>query len=61
MKDFPEKALMTPGEFAEWAGINVQTVYRMKTKGQIPIFQFSLRLYFINVKKFIEQGGPITE
>lgn len=30
MKDLPCVDLMSPSEFAEWSGLNINTVYRLK-------------------------------
>ena len=53
----PPKQLLTPQEFANWLGISMSTVYRMKKEGILPIFKVSSRQYFVDAEKFMEQGG----
>ncbi len=57
MKDLPCVDLMSPSEFAEWSGLNINTVYRLKNAGKLPVIQMSERRYFIDIKKFMEQAG----
>lgn len=53
----PPNQLLTPQEFADWLGISMQTVYRMKKDGRLPIFKISPKRYFVDAEKFMEQGG----